>query len=172
MSFPRILFAVFACALALAAPQARASTTHWYYVVPGSCGVAPDGVSAAGTTDITTGAVDTSYYGNTSNISIICTLRLPQNATIIKARVWGDDPRSYGYGIQFSVKTLNYQTPGNPTTALSGHSAYGYNNYWWNQYANDTLTIDNENNAYVFNLYMSGGVGVVARLVELTYTLP
>jgi hypothetical protein len=170
MSFHRMLFA--ALALALAAPQAHATTTHWYYVVPGTCGVAPDGVSGAGTTDITTGGVDSSYYGNTQNISVECALRLPQGATVTRVRVWGDDPRNFGYGIQFSIKGLSYGSPASPTTVFSGHSAYGYSTYWWNQSSGETLTIDNENNGYFLDLYLAGGVGVVARLVEVTYSLP
>ncbi len=168
----RLALASFALAVLAVAAPARAVTTHWYYAVPGACGVSHDGTFSAGLTNITTGEVYSYAYGNTDNIVVTCQLRLPQGATITRARVWGDDPRSAGYSLQFSVKAIHYSTPGNPTTTFSGHSTNGLNTYWWNQSATDTLLIDNENNSYALNIYMTGGVSAISRLVELTYTMP
>jgi hypothetical protein len=166
----RAVLAVLA-SLAAAAPAARATTTHWYYVVPGSCSVSPDGNSGIGTVALISGNIGADYYGNTANQIVTCGLRLPQGATITTTRTWGDDPHVGGSSIQWNITQTNYVAPDQTQALLMAKSSQGTKTYWWGAPYNPIL-IDNENNAYVLQLYLSGGVNSITRLVEITYTMP
>jgi hypothetical protein len=170
MRASRFVLAALAFLLA-AAPAARATTTHWYYVVPGSCNVSPDGNSGIGTVALISGNIGADYYGNSVNQIVTCALRLPQGATITTTRTWGDDPRTGGASIQWNITQTSYIAPDQTQTLLMAKSAQGTKTYWWGAPYNP-IPIDNENNAYVLQLYLSGGVHSITRLVEITYTMP
>ena len=164
-----VLIAAFA--VIASASSAHATTTHWYYIVPGACGISPDGSSSAGSTDFLSGNVGGNYYGNSAPRIITCEMRLPQGASITNARVWGDDPRTGGYAIQWYISYMNYSAPDSVSTSFYGHSANGTKTVW-SSATSPAITIDNENNAYLFDLYIAGGVGSITRLIEITYTTP
>jgi hypothetical protein len=151
---------------------AGATTTHWSYIVPGTCSISSQGTTTAGVTQWDTGAISANNWGQTNDQFVSCTIALPQGASITKARIWGDDPRAGGYAFQFLISKLNYINPQSPVASYSGHSSYGTQTYWYNQYSESPLVIDNENNGYMFQIWVSGGYASVLRLIEITYTMP
>jgi hypothetical protein len=162
-----VLLAVLASA---AVSQAAHASAHWSYIVPGSCGISPEGTTSVGSTAFLTGDVGGYYYGNTLNRVITCEVRVPQGAVITNVRVWGDDPRSGGYSIQWYLSVLNYQHPDQGTFTFNGNSTLGTKTVWSSQISNP-VTVDNENNAYLVSLYTSGGVSSITRLIEIAYSL-
>jgi hypothetical protein len=166
-----IVMAFVALAGLASGSAAQATTTHWNYIVPGACGISPDGSSSAGSTAYLSGDVSGNSYGNTVSRIITCEIRLPQGATITAARVWGDDPRSSGHSIAWDISAIPYTAPDQPTLSFGGNSTMGTKTFWWSQ-TSSPLLIDNENNAYLFSLYIGGNIASTTRLVEITYAMP
>jgi hypothetical protein len=136
-----------------------------------SCNVAPDGNSGIGTVGIISGNIGADYYGNAANRIVTCALRLPQGATITTTRTWGDDPRAGGSSILWYIMQTGYVAPDQTQTLLMAKSSQGSKTHWRGA-PYSPISIDNENNAYVLQLYIIGGVYSITRLVEITNTMP